>query len=339
MKDFLQSIADDAKDIFEHDIETTKAYAVPGRNDPGLTFGRDQVKKGKLIETCILFIDIRNSTLMSRNLKNDKARLGKVYAAFIDAMASIADRYGYVRNIIGDRVMVVFEPGTCFLDAVNCAAMMYTVATRILKKYSGLENFKVGIGIDYGEMLILKTGIQKKHEEQSEYKNLVWVGDAANVASKLTDFSNKEYNSPQYKVTYEYMHSEKYLKGYKPSSSSTFHDLTFGTSKPEPEYDWKFEKRTSMVTLSAEEFHTKIKTHPEWKYEEKKVTGIEKEERSGTTSPILMSGKVFSEFKKADPKSPHLKHLSQRQFPNAPSTGTGICGGYILLDEIAQLKL
>ncbi|HPH37335.1 MAG TPA: adenylate/guanylate cyclase domain-containing protein, partial [Sediminibacterium sp.] len=211
MKELLQSIADDVKDIFTHEIETTKTYGVPGRNDPGLTFGRNQVKKGKLIETCVLFIDIRNSTQMSRNLKRDKAKLGKIYSAFIDAMASIADQYGYVRNIIGDRVMVVFEPNNCCIDAVDCAIMMYTVATRIIKRYSGLDTFKCGIGIDYGEMLVLKTGIQKRHQEQSEYKNLVWVGDTANTASKLTDFSNKEYNSPLYKVTYEYLNHEKVL--------------------------------------------------------------------------------------------------------------------------------
>ncbi len=133
MKDLLQSISDDVKDIFNHDIETNKTYSVPGRNDQNLTFGRNQIKKGKLIETCVLFIDIRNSTSMSRTLKNDKAKLGKIYSAFIDAMASIADKYGYVRNIIGDRVMVVFEPSNCYVDAVNCAVVMHTTAVKILK--------------------------------------------------------------------------------------------------------------------------------------------------------------------------------------------------------------
>lgn len=340
MKEFLQSVAEDAKDIFAHDIETTKAFVVPGRNDPGLTFGRDQIKKGKLIETCVLFIDIRNSTVMSRNLKKDKAKLGKIYSAFVDAMASIADKYGYVRNIIGDRVMVVFEPGNCFVDAVNCAAMMYTVAAKILKKYSGIDSFKVGIGIEYGEMLILKTGIQKKHEEQSEYKNLVWVGDAANVASKLTDFANKEYNSPQYKVSYEYVHSERYLKGYKSSSSNPLYDALYGiTSKLEPEYDWKVERRTSVALLNADEFIKDVKILSEWKYNNNKILGIEKVERNGTTSTILMSGKVYNEFKKADAKSPYLQNLSQRQYPNAPYTGTGIYGGYALCAEISQVKI
>jgi adenylate cyclase len=338
MKEYLQSIADDAKDIFEHEIETTKAYAVPGRYDPGLTFGRDQLKKGKLIETCVLFIDIRNSTLMSRNLKKDKAKLGKIYSAFVDAMASIADKYGYVRNIIGDRVMVVFEPGNCFVDAVNCAVMMYTVATRILKKYSGLDTFKCGIGIEYGEMLILKTGIQKRHEEQSEYKNLVWVGDAANIASKLTDLSNKEYNSPLYKVSYNEFVFENVFKGYE--KPATLLDKYLYGDKGKEIYKNELVTKTRYATLTIEEFAKKVEiTADGWKYDGKKVTTIDKENRSGTTSPILMSGKVYAEFKKAEPKSPFLPNLSQKQYPNAPYTGSGVYGGYAICSDITQIKL
>ncbi|MBK9542610.1 MAG: hypothetical protein IPO49_09900 [Bacteroidetes bacterium] len=84
-----------------------------------------------------------------------------IYSSFIHAMTSIADEFGYVRNIVGDRLMVVFEPNDCFVNAVNCAALMNTVSSRIIQKYSGLENFKVGWELDYGEMLVLKTGIQK----------------------------------------------------------------------------------------------------------------------------------------------------------------------------------
>jgi adenylate cyclase len=316
MKEFLESIAAEVKDIFDHDIETTKAYVVPGRDDATLTFGRNQVKKGKLIETCVLFIDIRNSTKLSRQLKKDKVQLGKIYSAFIDAMTTIADRYGFVRNIIGDRVMVVFEPANCFVDAMNCAVTMYTVANRILKTYIKGDLFSVGIGVDYGEMLILKTGIQKKDENRSEYKNLVWVGDTANSASKLTDFANKYYNAPLYNVTYEY--------------------YPYGT------FFWPTGNKPSTTTakLNGEEFLLKIKTPTTgWTYEGNKVVGISKEENSGSTSPILISGKVYDEFKKALPKSPILAKFEKKTYPNPPLTGSGIYGGYYYLPDMAQVNL
>jgi len=340
MKDYLQSIADEVKDIFAHDIETTKAFVVPGRDDVGLTFGRNQIKKGKLIETCVLFIDIRNSTIMSKNLKKDKAKLGKIYSAFIHSMVSIADEYGYVRNIIGDRVMVVFEPDNCFVDAINCAATMYSTSYGILKKFSAIETFKVGIGIDFGEMLILKTGIQKQHTEQSEYKNLVWVGDAANIASKLTDLANKEYNNPLYTLSIENVVFEDVLTGYKESPTSlSLVDAYLGKSNKIPVYERKFVTKTHSITLSGEEFNKKVSiSQGGWKYDGKSIKLISKEERAGTTSPVLMSGKVYSEFKKADPKSTHLLRLNQKSYPVQPFTGFGIYGGTPLWPEVNQVK-
>lgn len=203
MQGLLKQINQDVIDIFKYNIETSSAYVVPSRNDPGLTFPIGDVKKGKEIETCVLMADMRNSTKISRRLSKDKIRLGKIYSAFIHAMVTVADEYGYVRNIIGDRVMVVFDHKDCYTSALDCAVMMNTVITKILSKHVALDDFKVGIGIDFGQMLVLKTGIRKKHEEQSEYKNLVWVGDAANIASKLTDAATKEIKIENYKVKHE----------------------------------------------------------------------------------------------------------------------------------------
>ncbi len=204
-----------------------------------------------------------------------------------------------------------------------------------------MESFKTGIGIDYGEMLILKTGIQKRHEEQSEYKNLVWVGDTANIASKLTDFSSKEYNSPTYKITYEYTHFEKILKGYKASQSSNpLLDSLLGiTPKMEPDYEFKYETRASTIVLSSDDFNKHVKIQAEWKYNDKKIKTIEKIEQTGTTSSILMSGKVFTEFKKAVPTSPFLKTFTLKQYPNAPYTGSSIYGGYAFCPEFEEIKL
>ncbi|MBL7839397.1 MAG: adenylate/guanylate cyclase domain-containing protein [Cyclobacteriaceae bacterium] len=235
MKAILEQINSDVKDIFNNKIETTGSYVVPSRNDAGLTFKIGDVKKGKTIETCVLMVDMRNSTKISKQLSNDKARLGKIYSAFIHAMATIADEYGYVRNIIGDRVMVVFDPKDCHVNALTCAVLMNTVITRILSKYVALDDFKVGIGIDYGEMLVLKTGIRKKHEEQSEYKNLVWVGDTANIASKLTDAATKEIKVQNYKVKYEPWNHAKSL-GIGSLFSSIYPQSKFAKPTPLPDY-------------------------------------------------------------------------------------------------------
>jgi hypothetical protein len=286
----------------------------------------------------VLFIDIRNSTRISKQLKKDKKRLGKIYSAFIHVMSRIADEFGFVRNIIGDRVMVVFDAENCFANAVKCAAMMYTVSTKILKVHAALEEFKVGIGIEYGEMLVLKAGIPKRHEEQSEYKNLVWVGDAANVASKLTDYAAKEYSAPSYKLTYDKASFRKVLKpstGYHPLS-----DLYFNRTPKPPEFEYKTIVDTYTISLNQSDFAAKVSlVNSEAKYDGSRVTNISKENRNGLASPILMSGKVFIEWKAAEPKNPLLVHFTKKEYPDSPFATNGIYGGSAILPEIRAVKV
>ncbi len=315
MEEFLNEINQDIKDIFQYDIETTNAYVVPTRNDTSLTFLIGADKKGKLLETCVLMIDIRDSTKISRILMKDKVKLGKIYSSFIYAMTTIADEYGYVRNIVGDRVMVVFEPNNCFVDALNCAAVMYTVACRILAIHTGLKEFKIGIGIDYGEMLVLKTGIQKRYHEQSEHKGLVWVGDVANTASKLCDFANKEFSSPLFKVTYDDVNFD-FFNSFKTTTISRNVDLNYKD----------FAKNTTVDAVGL-------------KYDGKKVTNFNVEKRAGATSPILISGKVFKEFKMLAPNSPYLAKLTIKDYPDKPITGSGVYGGALLVPEISKIKI
>ncbi len=340
MEDFLKEINQDIKDIFQYNILTSNTFIVPTRHDDGLTFTIGADKKGKLLETCVLMVDIRNSTKISRQLKKDKVRLGKIYSSFIHAMTNIGDEYGYVRNIIGDRVMVVFEPNDCYVNAINCAALMYTVANKILAKYVDLKDFKVGIGIDFGEMLILKTGIKKKHEEQSEYKSLVWIGDAANTASKLCDFANKDYYSPSFNVVCEELSYERVIKVNK-IFGSTFNlgGTTYTLPPRDAEYENKLITKRNTHYLSLEEFKRDVDFGEVTKYKSNKVITIHKKENSGLTSPILISGNVYNGYKKIDPKPQFLMNMTRKDYPESPTTGTGIYGGSIILPEFKNIKI
>lgn len=165
---------------------------VPVVDHPHLTFPdlkNNQIKCLRL-ETCVLFIDLRKSTDL--NLSKRPYTLSKVYSAFIQSMAKAAHYFGgKVRNIIGDRLMVVFDKADCFKNAVNTAFAMNTIAKYVLnKKFS--DTLECGIGIDYGKMLITKTGVIKRGTENQDNKALVWLGRPANIASKLTDLAKKK---------------------------------------------------------------------------------------------------------------------------------------------------
>lgn len=194
LKDFLQNINDGVKTMNDSNftIEVIETKTVPNPDDKDLTYENfdTMTKKCKSIETCVLYIDIRKSTELSNIHRNPT--LVKLYSSFIRSMVKAGEYYGgKVRNIVGDRVMIVFHSDNCFTKSVDTAILMHTIATKIINKHFKNNEIKCGIGIDYGKMLVSKVGTIKQGNENSQYKSLVWLGNAANIASKLTDVANK----------------------------------------------------------------------------------------------------------------------------------------------------
>ena len=180
-------------------IDVVETTMVPHSSDGAITFPNlDDNKQGtKLIDTCVLYIDIRRSTQL--NFAQRPKTVAKLYSAFVRAMTRSA-RYnkGHVRGIIGDRVMVIFDKKDCFQNAVNCAVTMNSVAKHVINKHFQHGEFECGIGIDAGKMLATKTGIRRRGNQQENYRSLVWLGRPANIASKLTDIANKPEDSFSY---------------------------------------------------------------------------------------------------------------------------------------------
>ena len=198
-KDTLQNISDIIKDIISTDFIFNKnCINVPHPDDQDLTFESGETKKGKIIETCVLFVDIRNSVELNKRYSIED--MGKLYTAFVKSSILCSEyHHGSVRNIIGDRVMIVFPPKNCFTNAVNCAISINTISIKILKTYC--PEFKCGIGIDFGKMYVSKIGTIKHGQEANTYKNLIWIGRPANIASRLTDIANKELKEDVFIVT------------------------------------------------------------------------------------------------------------------------------------------
>lgn len=195
LRDFLINIDEEIETVFstDFDIEITETNSVPTFDDSLITFDNldEQVKRCKILESCVLYIDIRNSSSIS--VSKNPTTLARIYSTFVRSMIASAGYYnGYVRNIIGDRVMVVFDNKDCFTNAVNTAILMNTVSKHLINKHVSNIDFKCGIGIDYGKMLIVKAGAVKRGAETEFYRSLVWLGRPANVASKLTDLANKK---------------------------------------------------------------------------------------------------------------------------------------------------
>jgi adenylate cyclase len=217
LNDFKAEVSGEISGILasEFTIEVVETKTVPTVDDAALTYPNLDTGRQvcKLIETCVLYVDIRKSTDL--NLTHHRATLAKLYSAFVRAMAKSARYFGgHVRGIVGDRLMVVFDSEDCFSNAVDAAVLMNSVCNTILDKKFVHNDVKCGIGVDYGKMLVTKTGVIRQGTEKSSYKGLVWLGRPANVASKLTDLAAKGPTSvsvPAVREGFYYSNTKEWL--------------------------------------------------------------------------------------------------------------------------------
>lgn len=288
-KDFLDIIREDIRDVKNTSFEYATTQNVPSRDEQGLTFERGIAKRGKIIESCVLYVDIRNSVDLTS--KHQRNTMGKIYTAFSKSMLKIAQQHnGFVRNIIGDRVMIVFPTNNCFTNAVDCAISI-NHTSKIMREVFTNVDFKCGIGIDYGEMKVIKVGIQRQGNENIENKNLVWVGKPANIASRLTDVANKEIE--RVKVKYK-----RFIPPYLEFPS-------FGIKSGQPLEE----------IVSREEFSKNLTLLVgKLQYKGGDILNFEKEKIS--FPPILMTETVFNGYKRKNPNRNNIRQNFWKEQPN-----------------------
>ena len=140
--EFLKDLDNDVSIVNSSDfeVEIIETNYVPSFSDANITYDNldTRKKKCKRLESCVLYIDIRKSAKISS--ERQPKTLAKMYSSFIRTMASCARYYGgHIRNIVGDRVMVVFDRDNCFVNAVDTAVLMNSVCKYILNKR--IKNF------------------------------------------------------------------------------------------------------------------------------------------------------------------------------------------------------
>lgn len=307
VKPIIDEISLDVQDVINTEFVYTRTAIVPKRDDPGLSYERTKEKKGKIMETCVLYVDIRNSVVLNESHRSKT--MGKVYTAFTKAIVKAGRKHGgHTRNIIGDRVMLVFAEENCFTNAVSCAVTINHIATKVLNtKFAGVD-FKCGIGIDYGELKIIKVGIQRNGTEGPENKGLVWAGYPANIASRLTDMGNKKITETYYEVVRNPINPRALRETY-----------SFIGFFPNPNYDPRapfYLPTTETVELTESEFAKSFvmyKNNVEYFTTGGKMISFKRKERSVTYPPILITEKVYKGLLAENPKSTLLKPLSWRE--------------------------
>lgn len=137
-----------------------------------------------------LFVDMRGSAELAK--KHRRPTLARLYRAYISEMTAVL-RFGVrVRelNIHGDAVWAVYDTTTkstiddVFSVAAQANSLSQILSHKLVK--AGFSPIKVGIGLSYGRVLMIKAGYKG-----SGINDVVWMGDAVNEASHLSKYGNK----------------------------------------------------------------------------------------------------------------------------------------------------
>lgn len=313
VKEFLAEIDADVQALLDpaFDIEVVETEYVPSFDDPDVTFDNlDESRKScKLLESCVLYVDIRDSAKLSSSKRHHT--LARTYSAFLRSMI-LAARYfdGHVRNIIGDRVMVVFDRPDCFKNAVDTAVLFNTIAKHIINKHSRDFTFKCGIGIDFGRMLIVKAGTIRRGAETEFYRSLVWLGTPANVASRLTDHAGKSILSS----------SDGVHVGLHYPLTDVWHWRTQSIGEFVSQLEFTF---TPTIRYKDQYFASAFATT---------ATTVR------SYSPILMTETVYSGLKAENPEEQSLKRgwWSLQPHPVRDYTGR-VYGGDVIFTEVHSI--
>jgi class 3 adenylate cyclase len=320
VKPTIDEISADVDDLLATNFDYTNTTSVPYDNDQGLSYEGGKTKLGKIIETCVLYVDIRNSVQLNKN--HTGLTMGKLYTAFIKSVIKAGRHHsGHTRNIIGDRVMIIFDTKNCYTNAVNCAISINHIAQKIINTKFKTVEFKCGIGIDQGSMKVIKVGVPRKGSAANANRGLVWAGKTANLASRLTDMGNKTITETYYEVTRMPYNHYDHNPIYSALSLSPF-----SQTKPNPLAPLYLKQET--VNKSEDDFIDGMyMSGGEMYWHGDKVVHFEKKSREMIFKPILITERVLKGLK-AEALDSHLHQPAfWKEQPSIKDVDVKIYGG------------
>ncbi len=181
--------------LFEH--ADAISDTIPGYQADYLEFG--SYDKDNF---AVLFVDMRSSTKRAQTIGPEKTFL--TMHAYIPALLEVIKFYnGKVVDIMGDGIMAFFggkKSNIAKVMAVKkaglCGKDMLRVVDKVVNKILYEEEIQwsidIGVGVDYGNVIVTKIGIQ-------EFYDVKAFGDCVNKASKYSNGCNQVKVSKQVK--------------------------------------------------------------------------------------------------------------------------------------------
>ncbi len=140
-------------------------------------------------EVCVMFTDIRGFTGLSESLPPETVT--QILTRYFDRMVACVHHCdGTMDKFMGDGMMVFFgmprRMNNSCVNAVKCAVDMVNELAKLNEEFAaeGLPNLKIGIGINYGKVVVGNIGSTVRH-------NYSAIGDAVNVASRVEGLTKR----------------------------------------------------------------------------------------------------------------------------------------------------
>jgi len=187
-----EELRNDTEAFFAGEYAITTGRGIPLVGD--VAFG----KEGKEVDLAMLFVDIRESTKIVDGFRRKTA--AKMYKSFLSAVTKIIrSNSGQVVSYNGDGLLASFYGDAKKTHASKAALQInwfgHSCLKPMLDKYFknnlslGDFTFDYGIGIDAGKILVVRGGIRNEPNN-----SLIWVGNATNIAVKLSDIPDDGYH-------------------------------------------------------------------------------------------------------------------------------------------------
>ncbi len=146
-----------------------------------VTFGNQGLK----IKATILYIDNRRSTEILDTHR--RQTVAKIHKSFLYTASKIAvANNGCIRSFSGDSILA-FWMGNYkheISQTVKAAMQMKYMLSKVLGgRFRKYDEVDFGIGIDWGEILVVKSGLKRDPNNN----DLVWIGTPVNFAVRLGD--------------------------------------------------------------------------------------------------------------------------------------------------------
>lgn len=176
---YIKELEDKIKDYTTGDYEIIETKTIPSQEN--VAFG----KKAYKIKLTAFCIDLRKSTDLLKI--HDKETCGKIHKSFLTiATKIITENGGQIRSFNGDSVLAFF-PAQYVSDIENAVKtafqLKWALDIKFSKYFEQFSKLDFCIGIDFGDVLIVKAGLPKNDNNN----DLVFLGMCVNYATAIAN--------------------------------------------------------------------------------------------------------------------------------------------------------